>query len=491
MILGLTLIRVVVLFFAIANLGPDEAQYWAWAQHLAFGYFSKPPMIAWLIAGTTAVCGDGEACVRISAPLLHGATSLLVFLITRRLYDERTAAWAGIAFATLPSVFLSAILITTDVPLVFCWAAALYAYDRWLDAREAGGARDTYKWAAITGAAIGAGLLSKYEMIYFFLCAGLHCVFDPRARKALLSPSGLVAFAVAALIISPNLVWNAHEGFATMKHTAANANWKGHLFNPQKLVDFIGSQLGVLGPVLLVTYFLGSMTLRRRMAAGPPGADLFMFLFSAPIFLIVCMQALVSRANANWAGPACVAATILAVAWLVRASDKVWLKVWRARLKIGLWLTVSLGMHLVAGLTLYALLTVPVVINTLVADLGKRMRGWDLLGNEVVRLAAEGHYKAILTDHRGLTAELVYYCRKANIPIVIYDRDGDPNNEFELKVPYKPEIGGPLLYVSYFAHSEPALSRFSDTRLLELYHSPPGRTINRDFTIYSVDHYKG
>src|SRR5882672_4598331 len=32
----------------------DEAYYWLWAKHLSLGYHDHPPLIAWLIAATTA-----------------------------------------------------------------------------------------------------------------------------------------------------------------------------------------------------------------------------------------------------------------------------------------------------------------------------------------------------------------------------------------------------------------------------------------------------
>ena len=32
------------------ELSADEAQYWLWSNHLSWGYFSKPPLIAWLIS---------------------------------------------------------------------------------------------------------------------------------------------------------------------------------------------------------------------------------------------------------------------------------------------------------------------------------------------------------------------------------------------------------------------------------------------------------
>ena len=57
----LTVARLVTLFVTPIGLYPDEAQYWLWSRVLDWGYFSKPPMIAWLIRATTALGGDGEA----------------------------------------------------------------------------------------------------------------------------------------------------------------------------------------------------------------------------------------------------------------------------------------------------------------------------------------------------------------------------------------------------------------------------------------------
>ena len=45
---ALTLWRLVALGFDRTDLWVDEAQYWLWGQNLDWGYFSKPPMIAFL-----------------------------------------------------------------------------------------------------------------------------------------------------------------------------------------------------------------------------------------------------------------------------------------------------------------------------------------------------------------------------------------------------------------------------------------------------------
>jgi 4-amino-4-deoxy-L-arabinose transferase-like glycosyltransferase len=80
-LLGLLAIRLAALALNQTDLFFDEAQYWTWSREPAFGYYSKPPLIAALIGAAGAVCGDGTFCVRVSAPILHTITALLIFLI--------------------------------------------------------------------------------------------------------------------------------------------------------------------------------------------------------------------------------------------------------------------------------------------------------------------------------------------------------------------------------------------------------------------------
>ena len=106
---AITAARLVWLAVQPADLYPDEAQYWFWAQHPALGYYSKPPLVAWLIALTTAAFGDSEFAIRLSAPLLHAVAAGFVYAIGARLYDGRVGFWAALAYATAPGVSLSAL----------------------------------------------------------------------------------------------------------------------------------------------------------------------------------------------------------------------------------------------------------------------------------------------------------------------------------------------------------------------------------------------
>ena len=175
---ALLCVRLAALYWNATDLFFDEAQYWAWSEQPAFGYFSKPPLVAWLIRVATEACGPGEACVRLPSPFLHTLTALAVFFLGRRLYDARVGALSALAFATLPGVSLSAGLISTDVPLLTCWAIALVGFAALFQT-------DRLWPALVLGLAFGIGLNAKYAMAWFIMCAAVYLLLTPERRGVL------------------------------------------------------------------------------------------------------------------------------------------------------------------------------------------------------------------------------------------------------------------------------------------------------------------
>ena len=119
--------RVLALAVYPFDLYPDEVQYWDWSRELAFGYFSKPPMVAWLIGLGTAVAGTTEFGIKLAAPFIHLVTALLVWVLARDLFGPRAGFWSALTYALLPAVSLSSLIISTDPPMMMFWAAALIA----------------------------------------------------------------------------------------------------------------------------------------------------------------------------------------------------------------------------------------------------------------------------------------------------------------------------------------------------------------------------
>ena len=155
----LTLARLAVLYATPVELYPDEAQYWLWSRALHWGYVSKPPLIAWLIRLTTAIGGDGEPWVRLSAPLVHAGAMLAVYPVGRRLYGPAAGLLAAVLYGLMPAVQISSLFIATDAPMMLFLALALWAYVALLGESDPGRRR----WIAVAlGAALGLAFLAKY-----------------------------------------------------------------------------------------------------------------------------------------------------------------------------------------------------------------------------------------------------------------------------------------------------------------------------------------
>ena len=127
---ALLALRIAASSQATFELDFEEAQYWAWLRELAFGYFSKPPLIAWIIRLAETTCGSSEFCIRAPAVILYVGAGLLVFAAGARLYDAATAFRACALVSLAPGIVFSARLVTTDAPMLFCIALTLFALTR-------------------------------------------------------------------------------------------------------------------------------------------------------------------------------------------------------------------------------------------------------------------------------------------------------------------------------------------------------------------------
>src|SRR5262249_29898414 len=157
-------IRLLGLHLSVVDLYTDEAQYWNWSRHLAFGYYSKPPLLPWIIHLSTVLCGDSEFCIRAPSPVFYLGTTTIIYFLGRSAFNATVGFWAALVSAFSLAVAFSARIISTDVPLLFFWALALLAYVKLLH-------KPSVTWACVLGVSIGLGLLAKYAMIYLVLGA--------------------------------------------------------------------------------------------------------------------------------------------------------------------------------------------------------------------------------------------------------------------------------------------------------------------------------
>lgn len=425
-VLALTVLRVVALLANQTDLFVDEAQYWDWSRALAPGYYSKPPLIAWVIATTTALFGNAEWAVRLAAPLLHGVTAVTLAALGRRLYGPAAGAFAGLVYATLPAVSLSSALISTDVPLLTCWSLALLLYARW---RDAGRWRD----AVFLGLMLSLGLNAKYAMGFFIGAALIHLALERALRPRLASPQLWTAVAIGLAGLAPNVVWNLANGSPTFAHTGENIGWGRH-FDPRHVVEFVGSQFGVFGPVAFVVLLLAGL---GRLQTERRDADRLLLALSLPILAVFVGEAIIARAYANWAATAYPAAAVL-VGALMAAAPRAW------------WVKLSFA---VAGLTALVMLVAPAVApglaRTGAAGPLARLIGWRELAADLRPILDRQGVRTLIVSGRDEAANLVYQLRdRPDLTIVAAPFDGRPRHHYQLSRPWRAELPRPALLVA-------------------------------------------
>ena len=477
---AVTALRALALFVSPLELYPDEAQYWLWSRELAWGYYSKPPMIGWLIAASTGIGGDAEAWVRLPATLCQAGAALAVYAAGARLYDRWSGFWAAALYTLMPGVQLSALVMSTDAPLMLFLALALAAYvGLWRGAAER-----RLVWAAAFGGALGLAFLSKYAALYFVGGAVLHAALSPEMRRRWPPVALVAAAAMFALVIAPNLLWNATHGFATVAHTAAETNWDDpDLFDVTQLLEFLGAQAGVFGPAPFVALVGGGIAFARRRRLGEE--DRGLLLFTALPVAVVAVQAFVSGANANWAAAAYVAGSVLVGAWLVR---------WRSRLLAG----ASAGLQGALGAVFLAAAASPAVAGALGLDNGfKRARGWSATAEAVARRVQAGPgWSAVATDNRFLFNALAYYGRDVfgrpgSPPLTIWVRKAGPENQAETTAPLTAAAGGRVLVVSIVPDYRPLMARdFQGWRFLGAEEPRLDRKRTREVAFFAASGYR-
>ena len=326
-LLALIVYRSVSGFFSPLPLQVDEAQYLGWSRDLALGYYSKPPMIAWMLGANRWVCdavglsGSNwiEGCARMSQAFALGVAGLFAALTSWALFQNKPAAIAAaLLLLTSPLFGFLSVFATTDAWLIMFWSIGLWAFVGAIYVQSgfslAGSRPGRWAYWMICGVAVGLGLLAKYSMGIFVISALIVLLTERR----LFSWGPWIAALTALLVFSPNLLWNAAEGFPTLAHHLEIAQVQGPteaswslLEALGSLAEFTGAQFLLLGPFALLSLLFWA----RRAFAGQWASQArplkLLLIFALPMLLIIVLQALMSRAFANWAAPAYLAIAIL------------------------------------------------------------------------------------------------------------------------------------------------------------------------------------
>jgi len=291
-----TALLILVILYAGIGLGPDEAQYWTWSRDLDWGYYSKPPGIAWQIWLGCQLCGNTELGVRLISLFFGIFLSLSVYFLSRAVHlKPQTAFWAGVIMAFSPLGVLGAFLAITDGGLALFWTLACLVVALALYQRVS----PNYY---ILGLLIMSGALFKWPIYLFWVVVLLLIALYRFAYH----PSLFAGIALSLLGLLPSVIWNYQHDWGTFRHVfstikGGEAKDVGTMELPHgNFWDFFGAQAALLSPILFGILLVAfGYLLRRRNRLSPP---LFFCGGVCLLFLLAYSgMALFQKMQGNWA----------------------------------------------------------------------------------------------------------------------------------------------------------------------------------------------
>jgi 4-amino-4-deoxy-L-arabinose transferase-like glycosyltransferase len=429
------------------DLAPDEAHYWDWSRNLDASYYSKGPLVAYLIRLGCLAAGDWSRelmgnemlAVRLPAVCCGSLLLLSLYILTVQVYGKERLAAAAVALAlTLPVVSAGSSLMTIDAPYTCCWGWALVL------GHQAVFRRSAWAWPA-TGLVVGLGILAKYTMLLWLPSLGLFLLTSPESRRLLFRPGFWIMTSVAAACCLPILIWNMRHHWVSFHHVGGQAGlentpglrWTGPL-------TYLAMQFALLLGFWFV-FWAVAMICCRPWKETRPGVR-YLWWLSAPMFATFLLFSIRTAEEPNWPITAYLSGLVLAAAWLEQRLQKPQQR--RRRLVIAslviacsLGLAVTLLMHhsewvqpVLARLAGKATDEQPMPRRRL--DPTCRLRGWRFLAAEVDRLRealrAQGQEPILAGSSWTLPGELGFYCRGNPVVYSLGLAMGDRHSQYDL-----------------------------------------------------------
>ena len=405
----LAVLRLVFLNYTFVDLAPDEAQYWLWSKYPDLSYYSKGPLVAWLLTISTFVFGDTILGVKFFAVIGVSIISWLAFILARNWRGDKAGFYAiGLLNAT-PLLGIGGLLMVPDVPVAVLWLFAL-----WLLTTEnsffAG-----WKRFIIIGFVIGIAGLAKYTAGLFYPLVGIYFLVNKKRRIWLKKPHIYVSGLISLACLLPIFIWNINNDFVGLKHVLGQVGGEGGTIWQNTLSNFIGGQAGMAGGlvfIFLIAYWLLGI-FEKNIDTGK-----IFWWFSAPLFAFFCIKAFGAKVQPNWPVLSILVGFIGLSGWIV--MRKKWIQI-----VFIIALVVSGIITFLAhdtNMLRYLGINLPIKNDPL-----KPALGWHGLGEEITKIMQTLPKDTVILTTRYQTAsEFAFYIKNKNNerPEVLYINPG-------------------------------------------------------------------
>jgi 4-amino-4-deoxy-L-arabinose transferase-like glycosyltransferase len=236
----------------------DELYFLACGRHLAWGYPDQPPLVPLLARVMSAISPHSLVVLRLPSTIASGLVVVIAGLIARELGGGGTAQTIA-AWSTGVGAFVlgAGHLLSTSTLYLFASSVLLLLMTRILRVGE-------QRLWLVVGLVAGIGVLAS-DLVAFLMAAIVLAMLIVGPRDTLRSPWPYLGGALALLLWSPYLVWQARHGWPQLTIARDVAHGGSGSSAPRWAI--LPEQLGLAGPFLTPVWIAGLVWLWRNAQA--------------------------------------------------------------------------------------------------------------------------------------------------------------------------------------------------------------------------------
>ncbi len=233
------------------NLPLDTIEALAWGSNLDWGFSKHPPFSAFAVEIFYQIFGSQDWAYYFLSQLFLIIAFFAVFKLSEEILNNQKLALLSVIL--LEGIYFYNFTtpeFNVNVAQLPFWALTIYytwrciKYDKATD-------------YVFLGLFAGLGILSKYLFIYLIIGIKLVFIYFLRKGKKIKFSHYLIAGPITFLILLPHLIWLTENNYITITYGLQRTGGLGgvldHLTYP---LIFLGKQIGILIPFLLMSFFL-------------------------------------------------------------------------------------------------------------------------------------------------------------------------------------------------------------------------------------------
>jgi len=213
----------------------DEAYYKLYSEHLDWGYFDHPPMIA-LVIKVSSFFFSGNLGIRFLTLLLQLFTLLLIWKTMDHRESDNSRVYTF--FIVSGSIFMFTgygVITAPDTPLLFFTALFLYSYKKFT-------ASPKWTFTMLLTVSMAGLVYSKYQAV---LVIG----FAVMSNLALLKRFRFwIAGILAVLLVFPHFYWQFSHDFPSFQYHLV---YRLESFRVKHILEYLPNQMALMNPFTL------------------------------------------------------------------------------------------------------------------------------------------------------------------------------------------------------------------------------------------------